>query len=46
MGGHVAHVGKLRNVYEIFAGKPDGKRPLRTTACRGQKNVKIRVNLK
>jgi hypothetical protein len=26
--GHVAHVGEERNVYKVFVGKPEGKRPL------------------
>jgi hypothetical protein len=27
--GHVAHIGEMRNVYKIFVGKSEGKRPLR-----------------
>jgi hypothetical protein len=26
--GHVAHMGEQRNVYSVFMGKPEGKRPL------------------
>jgi hypothetical protein len=26
--GHVARMGKMRNVYNILVGKPEGKRPL------------------
>jgi hypothetical protein len=26
--GHVARMGKDRNVYKVFMGKPEGKRPL------------------
>jgi hypothetical protein len=28
MGGHVARIGKVRNVYKICIGKPEGKRTL------------------
>jgi hypothetical protein len=28
LAGHVAHVGEERNVYKVFVGKPEGKRPL------------------
>jgi hypothetical protein len=26
--GHVARMGKKRNAYRIFVGKPEGKKPL------------------
>jgi hypothetical protein len=26
--GHVAHIGERRNMYRVFVGKPEGKRPL------------------
>jgi hypothetical protein len=26
--GHVAHMGKERNMYKVLMGKPEGKRPL------------------
>jgi hypothetical protein len=26
--GYVAHVGKERNMYRVWVGKPEGKRPL------------------
>jgi hypothetical protein len=29
MAGHVARMGKKRNAYRIFVGKPEGKRPQR-----------------
>jgi hypothetical protein len=25
--GHIAHMGKMRNVYKILVGKPEEKRP-------------------
>jgi hypothetical protein len=25
--GHVAHIGDIRNVYEVLVGNPEGKRP-------------------
>jgi len=28
LGGHVAWMGEMRNVYKIFVGKPEGNRPL------------------
>jgi len=28
MDGHVARMGAMRNAYNIFVGKPEGKRPL------------------
>jgi hypothetical protein len=28
VGGHVARMGEKRNVYRLFVGKPEGKRPL------------------
>ena len=32
--GHVACVGKVRGVYRVLVGKPEGKRPLRRTRLR------------
>jgi hypothetical protein len=32
--GHVARMGKMRNSYNIFVGKPEGKRPLGKSVCR------------
>jgi len=26
--GHVARMGKIRNAYKIFTGKPEGRRPI------------------
>jgi hypothetical protein len=28
MGGHVARLGKGKDVYRVLVGKPEGKRPL------------------
>jgi hypothetical protein len=28
LAGHVARMGEKRNVYRLFVGKPEGKRPL------------------
>jgi hypothetical protein len=28
MGGHVARMGEGRDVYRVFVGKPEGKKPL------------------
>jgi hypothetical protein len=32
--GHVAQMGKKRNVYRLLVGKPEGKRPLGRPRCR------------
>jgi len=32
--GHVALMGKMRNIYNILVWKPEGKRPLGKPACR------------
>jgi hypothetical protein len=34
LAGHVAHMGKERNVYRVLMGKPEGKRPLGRPRCR------------
>ena len=28
MGGAVAHIGERTDIYRVFVGKPEGKRPL------------------
>jgi hypothetical protein len=38
--GHVVHVGKRRNAYEILVGKPEGKRPLRIYRRRWEDKIK------
>jgi hypothetical protein len=41
--GHVAGVGKKRNAYRIFVGKPEGKRPLARPRRRWVGNIKINL---
>jgi hypothetical protein len=38
--GQVALMGSMRNVYNISAGKPEGKRPLGSPRHRWEVNVK------
>jgi hypothetical protein len=40
MGGHVALIGEMRNVYTILIGKPVGKVPLGKTLCSFKVNIK------
>jgi hypothetical protein len=39
--GHVARMGEKRNVYRLFIGKPEGKRPLGRPRHRWIDNVKM-----
>jgi hypothetical protein len=39
--GHVARMGKIRNAYLLFVGKPEGKRLLRRPRCRWKNNTEI-----
>jgi len=39
--GHVALMGKRRDVYRVFVGKPEGKRPLGRPRRRWENNIKI-----
>jgi hypothetical protein len=39
--GHVARMGEERNVYRLFVGKPEGKRPLGRPRHRWIYNIKI-----
>jgi hypothetical protein len=39
--GHVARMGEKRNVYRLFVGKPDGKRPLGRPRRRWIDNIKM-----
>jgi hypothetical protein len=39
--GHVARMGKTRNVYRILVGNPEGKRPLRRPRRRWVDNIKM-----
>jgi hypothetical protein len=34
-------MGKMRGVYRVLMGKPEGKRPLGRRRCRWEENVKI-----
>jgi hypothetical protein len=36
---HVACMGEVRNAYNILAGKPEGKRPLRRPRHRWEDNI-------
>jgi hypothetical protein len=38
--GHVARMGKKRNVYRLLVGKPEGKRPLGRPRRRWVDNIK------
>jgi len=40
-GGHVSHLGEIRNAYEILVGKPQGKRPCMRPSCRWEDNIRI-----
>jgi hypothetical protein len=42
--GHVLHMGEMRNVYKISAGKPERTRPLGRPRCRWEGNM--RTNLR
>ena len=39
--GHVARVGKRRDVYRVLVGKPEGKRPLGRSRRRWEDNIKM-----
>jgi len=39
--GHVACVGKVRGVYRVLVGKPEGKRPLGKPRRRWEDNIKM-----
>ena len=41
LAGHVARVGKSRNVYSVLVGKPDGKRPLIRPRHRWENYIKM-----
>jgi hypothetical protein len=40
--GHVSHTGEMRNVYKMFIGKPERKRPLQIHRRRWEDNIKMR----
>jgi hypothetical protein len=39
--GHILLMGKMRNAYKIFVGKPNGKRPLGGRRRRWENNIKM-----
>jgi hypothetical protein len=39
--GHVVRMQKIRKLYKILVGKPEGKRPLRIPRRRWKDNIKI-----
>jgi len=39
--GHVARMGMRRDVYRVFVGKPEGKRPLRRLRLGWEDNIKM-----
>jgi hypothetical protein len=41
MGGHVACMGDMRNAYKILVRKPEGQRPLRSSRCRWENNIRM-----
>jgi hypothetical protein len=43
---HVAHMGKMRNLYNIFVGKPERNRPLGRPRCRWEDNIRLYLRRK
>jgi hypothetical protein len=41
--GYVAPMGEKRNVYRLFVGKPEGKRPLRRPRLIWMDNIRINL---
>jgi hypothetical protein len=39
--GHAARMGEKRNTYRILVGKLEGKRPLGTSTCRWEDNIRM-----
>jgi hypothetical protein len=39
--GHVARMGEGRNMYRVWAGKPEGKRPLERPRRRWEHGIKM-----
>jgi hypothetical protein len=39
--GHVARMGRMRNVYKMLIGKPEGKRPLGGTRRTWEYNIRM-----
>jgi hypothetical protein len=43
---HVAYMGEMRNTCEILVGKPEGKRPLKTTRFFRYEDNNLKMDLK
>jgi hypothetical protein len=43
MGGHVEHMGQLRNEYSILVERPEGKRLLEITRRRCFENIRMHL---
>jgi hypothetical protein len=41
--GHVAHMGEERNVYRVFIGKAEGKRPLGGPGRRWEDGIRMYI---
>jgi hypothetical protein len=41
MGGHVACMGEMRNVYNILVGKPEVKRSLGRSRYKWENNIRM-----
>jgi hypothetical protein len=39
--GYTAHMGEMKNVYKIYIGKSEGKRPLRRPMHRREDNTEM-----
>jgi hypothetical protein len=39
--GHIARMGQMRNAYNIFVAKPEGKRPCGRTGRRWEVNIRM-----
>jgi hypothetical protein len=36
LGGHIVRIGVMKNVYQVLAGKPEGKRQFRKPRSKGR----------
>jgi len=43
--GHVARMGEMRNLYLIFVGEPEGKRPFGRLRRREENNIKMHLRI-
>jgi hypothetical protein len=39
--GHGEHIGQMRNAYKVLVENPEGKRPLESSRCRWDDNIKM-----